>query len=76
MLKGRLVAEGPLEQIFAPPYHPYTELLLSVPEMIPTGSTAYLPTGREAWGPAGIRLAGKLTSSFPFSPMQSKRGEP
>src|SRR5439155_24611823 len=34
MLKGRLVAEGPLEQIFAPPYHPYTELLLSsVPEM-------------------------------------------
>jgi peptide/nickel transport system ATP-binding protein len=34
MLKGQLVAEGPLEQIFAPPYHPYTELLLSsVPEM-------------------------------------------
>ena len=34
MLKGRLVAEGPREQVFAPPYHPYTELLLSsVPEM-------------------------------------------
>ncbi|HSY87133.1 MAG TPA: ABC transporter ATP-binding protein, partial [Verrucomicrobiae bacterium] len=34
MLKGRLVAEGPREQVFAPPYHPYTKLLLSsVPEM-------------------------------------------
>jgi peptide/nickel transport system ATP-binding protein len=34
MLKGRLVAEGPREKVFAPPYHPYTELLLSsVPEM-------------------------------------------
>ena len=34
MLKGRLIAEGPLERVFAPPYHPYAELLLSlVPEM-------------------------------------------
>ena len=34
MLKGRVVAEGPREKVFAPPYHPYTELLLSsVPEM-------------------------------------------
>jgi peptide/nickel transport system ATP-binding protein len=34
MLRGRLVAEGPREQVFAPPYHPYTKLLLSsVPEM-------------------------------------------
>ena len=34
MLKGRIVAEGPTERIFAPPLHPYTELLLSsVPEM-------------------------------------------
>jgi peptide/nickel transport system ATP-binding protein len=34
MLKGALVAYGPTEQVFAPPYHPYTELLLSsVPEM-------------------------------------------
>ena len=34
MLKGRFVAEGPSEQVFAPPYHPYTELLLSsVPKM-------------------------------------------
>jgi peptide/nickel transport system ATP-binding protein len=36
MRDGRLVAEGPLHQVFAPPYHPYTELLLSsVPEMRP-----------------------------------------
>ena len=34
MLKGRLVAEGPREEVFAAPYHPYTKLLLSsVPEM-------------------------------------------
>ena len=34
MLKGRLVAGGETARVFAPPYHPYTELLLSsVPEM-------------------------------------------
>ena len=34
MLKGQLVAYGETEKIFNPPYHPYTELLLSsVPEM-------------------------------------------
>jgi peptide/nickel transport system ATP-binding protein len=34
MLKGRLIAEGPCEQVFSPPFDPYTELLLSsVPEM-------------------------------------------
>jgi peptide/nickel transport system ATP-binding protein len=34
MLKGKLVANGPTEQVFSPPFHPYTELLLSsVPEM-------------------------------------------
>jgi peptide/nickel transport system ATP-binding protein len=34
MLKGELVAYGETAKIFAPPYHPYTELLLSsVPEM-------------------------------------------
>ena len=36
MLKGKLVDFGPTREIFAPPYHPYTELLLSaVPEMRP-----------------------------------------
>ncbi len=34
MLKGRMVAGGETQTVFAPPYHPYTELLLSsVPEM-------------------------------------------
>jgi peptide/nickel transport system ATP-binding protein len=34
MLKGELVAYGETAKIFSPPYHPYTELLLSsVPEM-------------------------------------------
>ncbi len=34
MRKGRVVASGDTARVFAPPYHPYTELLLSsVPEM-------------------------------------------
>jgi peptide/nickel transport system ATP-binding protein len=34
MRHGTIVAEGPLARVFAPPCHPYTELLLSaVPEM-------------------------------------------
>jgi peptide/nickel transport system ATP-binding protein len=34
MQDGLLVAEGPLSEVFAPPFHPYAELLLSsVPEM-------------------------------------------
>ena len=36
MLQGRIVEQGPKTEIFAPPYHEYTELLLSsVPEMDP-----------------------------------------
>jgi peptide/nickel transport system ATP-binding protein len=34
MLKGRLIREGNVEEVFSPPLHPYTELLLtSIPEM-------------------------------------------
>jgi peptide/nickel transport system ATP-binding protein len=34
MLKGEIIAKGPTAEIFAPPFHPYTEkLLASVPEM-------------------------------------------
>ncbi len=34
MLKGEIVAQGPTPQIFNPPFHPYTERLISsVPEM-------------------------------------------
>ena len=36
MLRGRMVAGGETASVFAPPYRPYTELLLSsVPEMRP-----------------------------------------
>ena len=36
MLKGKVVASGDTASVFSPPYHPYTELLLSsVPEMRP-----------------------------------------
>ncbi len=36
MLRGKMVAGGDTASVFAPPYHPYTELLLSsVPEMRP-----------------------------------------
>jgi len=36
MLQGRIVEQGPREEIFSPPQHEYTELLLSsVPEMDP-----------------------------------------
>ena len=41
MFKGRLLAEGPLDEVFAPPCHPYTRrLLASVPEM----DTSWLDT--------------------------------
>ena len=34
MLKGKMIAGGETQTVFAPPFHPYTELLLSsVPEM-------------------------------------------
>ncbi len=36
MLRGKVVAQGPKEEILTPPHHEYTELLLSsVPEMDP-----------------------------------------
>lgn len=34
MLQGRIVEQGPIDRVFTPPYHDYTELLLSsIPEM-------------------------------------------
>ncbi len=34
MLKGEIIAQGPTAEIFSPPFHPYTEkLITSVPEM-------------------------------------------
>lgn len=43
MQKGRVVEAGPVEQVFTPPHHAYTELLLSsVPEMDPDWLTRIL----------------------------------
>jgi peptide/nickel transport system ATP-binding protein len=36
LYQGQLCEVGPVEQIYAPPYHPYTETLLAaVPEPVP-----------------------------------------
>ena len=49
MLKGKLVANGPTQQVFNPPFHPYTELLLSsVPEMRPDWLDEVLRRRRKA----------------------------
>jgi len=48
---GELVAQGPLDQVFAPPLHPYTALLLSsVPEM----RTGWLADVLDARARAGV----------------------
>ncbi len=49
MLKGKIVASGPTEQVFSPPFHPYTGLLLSsVPEMRPDWLDEVLSRRRKA----------------------------
>ena len=43
MQKGRVVEQGPKDEMFKPPHHPYTDLLLSsVPEMDPNWLTTLL----------------------------------
>ena len=43
MKEGRVVEQGPKEEMFTPPHHPYTDLLLSsVPEMDPNWLTTVL----------------------------------
>ncbi len=52
MQNGRVVEAGPKDEIFSPPHHPYTDLLLaSVPEMDPDWLTHLLAErGRENIG--------------------------
>ncbi|WP_169567526.1 ABC transporter ATP-binding protein [Sneathiella limimaris] len=43
MKEGRVVEQGPKDEMFTPPHHPYTDLLLSsVPEMDPNWLTTLL----------------------------------
>jgi peptide/nickel transport system ATP-binding protein len=43
MQRGQVVEQGPKEEMFTPPHHPYTDLLLSsVPEMDPNWLTTLL----------------------------------
>lgn len=57
MLQGRVVEQGPKDQMFTPPHHEYTDLLLSsVPEMDPEWLTRLLED-REKNKPS-IELAG------------------
>ena len=49
MQKGDIVEQGPKDDIFAPPHHPYTELLLSsLPEMDPDWLDGVLKDRRAA----------------------------
>jgi peptide/nickel transport system ATP-binding protein len=57
MKDGRVVEAGPKDEMFAPPHHPYTDLLLSsVPEMDPDWLTRLLDArGRDSLGEAAAR---------------------
>ena len=49
MLKGEIIAQGPTPEIFSPPFHPYTEkLITSVPEMHTTWLDEVLATRKVA----------------------------
>ena len=54
MQHGRVIEQGPKDEMFRPPHHPYTDLLLSsVPEMDPNWLTELLATrGRDDIGEA------------------------
>ncbi|XYK80472.1 MAG: ABC transporter ATP-binding protein [Labrenzia sp.] len=54
MQRGKVVEQGPKDEMFTPPHHPYTDLLLSsVPEMDPNWLTTLLDErGTDAIGEA------------------------
>ncbi len=56
MKDGRVVERGPKDDMFTPPHHPYTDLLLSsVPEMDPDWLTGLLEArGRDNIGDAAV----------------------
>jgi len=56
MLQGRIIEQGPKEEIFSPPHHEYTDLLLSsVPEMDPDWMDRVL---EERCAKGGVTAAG------------------
>ncbi len=70
MLKGEIIAQGPTAEIFAPPFHPYTEkLLLSVPEMHTTWLDEILA---RRGGAAGL-VAGAAAADRPPDPAIAAR---
>jgi len=58
MLQGEVVEQGPKNEVFEPPFHEYTELLLSsVPEMDPDWMTRVIAE-RQAKGKGGLESSG------------------
>ncbi len=59
MYLGHIVEQGTTDQIFAPPYHPYTEALLSA---IPIADTSVVKKAHRAGGrhPVGDEPAARL----------------
>ena len=56
MLRGEIIAQGLTPDIFAPPFHPYTERLISsVPEMKTDWLDGVLASRAELRGAAGTR---------------------
>ena len=55
MLQGQVVEQGPREEMFTPPHHKYTDLLLScVPEMDPDWMDGLLERRARGEVPASI----------------------
>ena len=59
--RGRLVEFGPAEAVFAPPYHPYTQMLLA---SVPDPST---PGQRAAVREAGTAVSQEIGRGCPFA---------
>ncbi len=59
MYRGSVMEEGATASVLQPPYHPYTELLLSSVPLVGAGHRAPVPrpAGRAAPGPDGCKFA-------------------
>jgi peptide/nickel transport system ATP-binding protein len=62
MYQGTIVEEGPVEDVLRPPYHPYTELLLSsVPLIGKSRAVAAMPASRSAKAAGGCKFADRCS---------------